>query len=120
MNQYHPQLSTTLECITDVHCGMDGGHIIYKTTYVSKSNKTEEKYAYALLARSIYQYIWHRQEACDDNNKQMDILFEDSIHTLLAGILSHTDSVIVSAPMAWFLMRNSSQFFILMILHMHR
>jgi hypothetical protein len=109
MNQYHPELSTTLGCNTNVQCGMDGGHVIYITMYVSKSNKTEEKYAYALMARSIYRYIQHRREARDDGN-ETEILFEDGIRTLLAGILSHTDSVIVSAPMAWFLMRNQSRF----------
>jgi hypothetical protein len=28
----------------------------------------------------------------------------------LAGILSHADSVVISAPMAWFLMRNQNRF----------
>jgi hypothetical protein len=108
MNQYHPDLSLALGSNTNVQCGIGGACMYYVTLYVSKSTNTEDKYAYALMARNLYKYIRHREE--NVNSLTNGIEFENGARILLTAVLNHTESVVVSAPMAWFLMRNQSRF----------
>ena len=88
---------------------MDGGHVMYVSMYASKSNVKEESHAYAQLAQAVYQHIWHDDQT-DQNGADIGIPFQNGYRAMLASVLSHTESVVVSAPMAWFLMRNQSRF----------
>jgi hypothetical protein len=109
MNNYHPDLSLALGSNTNVQCGMDGAHVIYVTMYASKSTVKEDNYAAAQIARAVYQHIRHDQQS-NENMTNIGIPFQNGYRAMLATVLSHTDAVVVSAPMAWFLMRNQSRF----------
>jgi hypothetical protein len=112
MNQYHPQLSEVLGCNTNVQCGTDGGHLIYVTLYLLKLTNNEDKFAYCLMSQAVYNCIRCREEAGLES-VSVKFPFLEGYRTLLSAILSHTDFVIVSAMMAWFIMRNQSRFLFL-------
>jgi hypothetical protein len=109
MNQYHVTLSKILGCNTNVQCGIGGGHLMYVTYYASKSTQAEDKKAYCRVARTLYKRIRITEEDAA-NGIDVDNPFQEGYRRLLSSILSHTESAVVSGPMAWFLMRNQSRF----------
>ena len=109
MNQYHSRLSTILGCNTNVQSGIGGGHIMYFTYYASKSTQVEDKLAYCRVAKTLYKRI-RRTEDEAANGIDVDNPFQEGYRRLLSAVLSHTESAVVSGPMAWFLMRNESRF----------
>ena len=109
MNQYHARLSTILGCNTNVQCGIGGGHVMYVTYYASKSTQAEDKLAYCRVAKTLYKRI-RRTEEDAAIGIGVDNPFQEGYRRLLSAVLSHTESTVVSGPMAWFLMRNESRF----------
>jgi hypothetical protein len=109
MNQYHVTLSKMLGCNTNVQCGIDGGHLMYVTYYASKATQAEDKVAYCRVARTLYKRIRIAEENAE-NGIDVDNPFQEGYRRLLSSILSHTESTVVSGPMAWFIMRNRSRF----------
>jgi hypothetical protein len=109
MNQYHVTLSKILGCNTNVQCGIGGGHLMYVTYYASKATQAEDKVAYCRVARTLYKRIRITEEDAA-NGIDVDNPFQEGYCRLLSSILSHTESTVVSAPMAWCIMRNQSRF----------
>ena len=115
MNKYHSRLSTILGCNTNIQCGIDGGHIMYATYYASKGTQAEDKLAYCQVAKTLYARMRRQSEAENDPNTELDTvqaptLFSEGYRRLLSAVLSHTKGHVVSAPMAWFIMRRDSRF----------
>ena len=115
MNSYDHRLSRILGCNTNVQCGIDGGHMIYATYYMTKNTKAEDRLAYAKVAKTLYARIRRQEEHAnaegDEPNPALaPTPFSEGYRRLLAAVLSHTNSTVVSAPMAWFIMRNGSRF----------
>lgn len=117
MNRFQPFLSNVLGCNTNVQCGIDGGHIMYVTYYASKGTQTEDKLAYCKVAKTLYKRLRKQQDEHDnpaDENQtdppEAPTPFTEGYRRLLSAVLSHTSAHVVSAPMAWFIVRNQSRF----------
>ena len=115
MNCYHSHLSTILGCNTNVQCGIDGAHIMYATYYSSKGTQTEDKLAYCQVAKTLYARMRWQAEAAAESDIALDTVqaptpFSEGYRRLLLAVLSHTKGHVVSAPMAWFIMRRGSRF----------
>ena len=115
MNRYHRRLSTILGCNTNVQCGIDGAHMMYVTYYSTKNTQTEDKLAYCKVAKTLYARIRRQEEAQLDPELCIDAVqaptpFCEGYRRLLSAVLSHTQGHVVSAPMAWFIMRKGCRF----------
>ena len=115
MNRYHCRLSTILGCNTNVQCGIDGAHMMYVTYYSTKNTQTEDKLAYCKVAKTLYARIRRQEEAQLDPKLCIDAVqaptpFSEGYRRLLSAVLSHTQGHVVSAPMAWFIMRKGCRF----------
>jgi hypothetical protein len=116
MNRYHHRLSTILGCNTNVQCGIDGAHMMYVTYYSTKNTQSEDKLAYCQVAKTLYARIRQQEEAQLDPELCIDAVqaptpFCEGYRRLLSAVLSHTrQGHVVSAPMAWFIMRKGTRF----------
>ena len=115
MNRYHSQLSTILGSNTNVQCGIDRGHMFYVSLYASKRTQQEDRCAYAQVAKTLYGRFRRQLEA--DNNPDTPIGMVraptpagEGLICLISGVLANTSALIVSAPLAWFIMRKGSRF----------
>ena len=109
MNRYHSQLSTILGCNTNVQCGIDRGHMFYVSLYASKQTQQEDQCAYAQVAKTLYTHFRKQLEAENNPDTSNGMMCaptpaaEGLIH-LIAGVLANTSALVISAPMAWFIM----------------
>jgi hypothetical protein len=51
VNRHHPQMSKIIGCNTNVQCGINGDHIMYSTTFQTKSTQAEDSRKYAAVAK---------------------------------------------------------------------
>jgi hypothetical protein len=61
----------------------------------------------------VAETLYKRIRRTEDNTAigiDVDNPFQEGYRRLLSAVLSHTESTVVSGPMAWFLMRNGSRF----------
>jgi hypothetical protein len=85
-SQYHSGLSLALGSNTNMQCGMGGGHVFSVSMYASKSNIKEELYAFAQIARAVYQHIRH-DEQTDQNGADIGIPFQNGYQAMLASVI---------------------------------
>jgi len=115
VNTHHPQTSKIIGCNTNVQCGIDGGHIMYSTTYQTKSTQAEDSRKYATVGKSICYQIKRYEEsvsaaASGDASADCPTPFAEGYRRLLASVLVNTGAHVVSAPLARYIVMNGSRF----------
>ena len=89
--------------------------MMYATYYAMKNTQTEDKLVYCQAAQALYARIRRQDAAQIDPDASIEMVqaptpFSEGYRRLLSAVLAHTQGHVVSAPMAWFIMRRGSRF----------
>ena len=93
-----------------MQCGIDGAHMHYATLYTSKGTQQDDGLAYVQVAKTLYARFHHQEEGRNDPESLIEMVEaptpqgEGIIH-LISSVLSQMGAHVVSAPMAWYIMR---------------
>jgi hypothetical protein len=81
--------------------------LYYCTLYTSKSNQEEETYPYIQALEAVAR----RLKRVEQGGDEVGLSFRQvGLRNLLSGIHSHISSCVISATMAWYLVKNGSRF----------
>ena len=116
VNIHNEIASVIFGCNTNVVSCVDGGSVMYVTSYVSKSTKIDDKQAFVKAATHMISNLRKRIEALNSemdtcqHTREEDDKLRDGINVLIGASLMSTSSYRCSSTMAAFLTRNHSRF----------
>ena len=104
MNTYNPHISDLVGCNSNVMAAITGLLVFYVTGYATKNTQEEESKMYQTMSEVLYKAIERQVE----NDSLTD--FQKGLRFMLLSIYVHTGTLIIAAPMAYFLAITGSRY----------
>ena len=106
-NEHNPTLTKLFLCNNNIMTAMTGAAVFYVTHYNNKCNQKDEREAFEHVGKVLKRITTERlnNSFVEDGNFR-----KEGFKRMLAAVYSHSNSLLIAAPMAHYLTVNESRF----------